>query len=917
MKLFHRHRRRRRSCLFHDRLDTLRPPRFRYMQPLEERIMLDIGGANPPTIVVGRTLSAYDVPDVTNNQETITLTVYNQAADPITGVLLTDTLANGVTFASASQLPDQSGQNVAWSLGTIQPYDRASVTLTVSLASATPLTLDTGAAAYGTLDAGMVTWTTAPATLRTTAIAANLLASTPDANTTDPYVQEKAAELNYDPTQIYNFLQTDIGYNSYTGSLRGARGTLWSSAGNSLDDASLGVALMRASGIPAQYEQGTLSQAQAQQLILSMFPASYQTVGYIPAGTQTADPANDPQLLAETKDHYWFQFDSGSGMKDADPEFAGQAIGQTATTSTNSFTEVPDNLRAKTEVSLTAEIYSQASAAFGLGNGLGDTVVLDQTFNDVDLVGRPISIGNTIDQTGVGSIFSATTTTYSPYFVVGDDALSPTAGTLYYGQNYQEVVTNFPFSSQVLTGLFLNITLTGPGSTTTTLERTLFDRIGYAARQGDAPVSISAGAGTAPAFAPTDVYTISVLGGLQDRSAEQKLDAEITTATNAAYADAAASPTDQGIIGDTTKAAVALTRLEAIGFQGVSDTFNGNMAETMNVVAYFDTPRVTIVSARTVTDPTTHAQSFVTSLDLRLDQIRDIPYPGQNTAAGYSFQVGYGMNEGELEQHLFCALNPTNGVQSVSTSAVFTAAAQQDIPLTVIGPDNLATLSALDISAEGKGRITTAIESGLKVIVPTKNVDLNGTSTIAWYEIDPTTGETTAVTEDGGHQIEYAVALGVAFVLAAVAITIVTYGLPGIALAQLEINAQDCLNTNGTKNGKGLQSILDCLNGVQKQLLAHDFGNNLVGAVSKVFGVAFINYEKALAKDVAKSTGAAVPGDPPLSDMLLNGALAPVPGVNETTHSVSAASNAAAGGVSGAVTSASLSASGQLTASWD
>ena len=32
---------------------------------------------------------------------------------------------------SASQQPDQSGQNLAWSLGTIQGYDRASVTLTV------------------------------------------------------------------------------------------------------------------------------------------------------------------------------------------------------------------------------------------------------------------------------------------------------------------------------------------------------------------------------------------------------------------------------------------------------------------------------------------------------------------------------------------------------------------------------------------------------------------------------------------------------------------------------------------------------------------------------------------------------------------------------------------------------------------
>src|SRR5208282_4063565 len=115
----------------------------------------------------------------------------------------------------------------------------------------------------------------------------SLLESTPDAITNDPFIQEAAAQLDYDPNQIFNFLHTQMGYESYVGSLQGARGTLWSSAGNALDVASLGVALMRASGIPAQYVSGTLSFQQAQTLILSMFPAQYQTVGYIPSGTQT------------------------------------------------------------------------------------------------------------------------------------------------------------------------------------------------------------------------------------------------------------------------------------------------------------------------------------------------------------------------------------------------------------------------------------------------------------------------------------------------------------------------------------------------------------------------------------------------------------------------------------------------------
>jgi hypothetical protein len=144
---------------------------------------------------------------------------------------------------------------------------------------------------------------------------------------------------------------------------------------------------MRASGIPAQYVSGTLSQSQAQTLILSMFPASYQTVGYIPSGTQVSDPKDDPQFLSETESHYWFQFNTGSGMTDADPLMPGAMIGQTFTRPSGTLSALPQDLEATTEIQLVAEMYSQASALFGLSSGLQDTTVLDQTFDDDYLVG--------------------------------------------------------------------------------------------------------------------------------------------------------------------------------------------------------------------------------------------------------------------------------------------------------------------------------------------------------------------------------------------------------------------------------------------------------------------------------------------------------------------------------------------------
>ena len=56
-----------------------------------------------------------------------------------------------------------------------------------------------------------------------------------------------------------------FGYESYLGSLRGTRGTLWSKAGNALDKSSLLIAMLRASGVPARYRHGTLDAARTSE----------------------------------------------------------------------------------------------------------------------------------------------------------------------------------------------------------------------------------------------------------------------------------------------------------------------------------------------------------------------------------------------------------------------------------------------------------------------------------------------------------------------------------------------------------------------------------------------------------------------------------------------------------------------------
>jgi large repetitive protein len=759
-------------------------------ESLEDRTMLDTGGL-PAAIVVGRTLAtsstaatstpapSYFVGEVEDNQVTETITVYNEAADTETGILVTDTLSPGVTLVSSTvtldgttttQRPDQSGQNLAISLAPIQGYDRESVALTLDLpalsASMTgPFAIDSGANAYAMIDAGAVSASTPAATLRPGNVSdPSLLASTVDADTNDPFIQEEAAALDYSAQNIFNFLHTQIVYNSYLGSVRGARGTLWSLAGNALDTASLGVALMRASGIPAQYVSGTLSQSQAQTLILSMFPAQYQTVGYIPAGTQVSDPANDPQLLSETESHCWFQFDTGSSMQDADPLMPGATLGKAFTTSTGAFTAVPADLEATTNVQVVAEIYSTADATFGL-NALQDTTVLNQTFDDDYLVGRPLTIGNFVSTTSAGFIFSATTTTYTPYIETEDVALpaseQPEAIT---GTPHQEVLTNFPLASEVLTGLFLNISLNAPGAPEQTYDRTLVDLIGPAARQGLANPNVAVDPNGPPVVSSLDTWTVDVDSSLYDSDALQSQLEQLAQLQDT-FVNYSTELQNMSVL--TTQSPLALAAPDMLRnaliemelsrlaqFAVLSNTLTESMASGLGVKAYFDSPNITILSSQ-VSVTTDGSLELNLSLDLRKDTVRAIAFPGNSAAAVVGFTYDRSMTESEIEGEILASppeASSTVIVTSVSTPVVLSDAQQQGIPLVTLAPGDIGALELLNISADSRALIADALNAGNWVIVPTSKVSVGGEPRLAWYEIDAATGQATGVSEDGENQ---------------------------------------------------------------------------------------------------------------------------------------------------------------------
>lgn len=91
------------------------------------------------------------------------------------------------------------------------------------------------------------------------------LAPTVDAPHTDA-IKSLAQTLGHNPHKIYQWVHDNIYYVPTQGSVQGAQDTLDKKSGNAVDTASLLIALLRASNIPARYVTGTVDIPTAQAL---------------------------------------------------------------------------------------------------------------------------------------------------------------------------------------------------------------------------------------------------------------------------------------------------------------------------------------------------------------------------------------------------------------------------------------------------------------------------------------------------------------------------------------------------------------------------------------------------------------------------------------------------------------------------
>lgn len=621
------------------------------------------------------------------------------------------------------------------------------------------------------------------AALLTLAIAAEIasaqdfLAPTLDANSADPELIAKAAELGNDAEQIFAFVRDEVGSEVYRGSLRGARGTLWSEAGNALDKSSLLVALLRAAGVPARYAQGALSEAQAGELIASMFPKALRIVGCPEPGMERADPANDPALLELATEHTWVELDDGGGFEPADPSFPGATLGQAFATATTTFAEVPALQRHLVTISVNGETFSSASQLVGFEPNLASGV--SQTFAAVELVGVPVSIGQFVDRDTTGAVpFVRTSFTYSPYLRLQPDRADPSQDVLYRGSDFQEVFSNFPLSSQLLTGIFAQVELAAPEiggvRATQVIDKTLFDRIGFAARKSGAAVDVAAPTPAVPAVQGVDLLTLSISAAREPDSQraayatgiavlESQLEAiepDLDDPDDVVRRDAIRRTSFVG----TAMLARTTARIASV-FTGTSDRLSDVLAETSLARMYFDSPRVVGISSGFTFDPDALTGQLRFEVDILRDVARVVAAPDQDPSVGSELRFLQGFGDSQIEGAIMRDLT-TAGFPGLASSAldVFKAALDAGRSVAVLDDGGLSLLASLDLSDEAAARIAAAAQRGQIVLAPDGMVEVGGEETIAWLELDPESGFAIFVGENGSHQgsvsltAEYAIA---------------------------------------------------------------------------------------------------------------------------------------------------------------
>lgn len=587
-----------------------------------------------------------------------------------------------------------------------------------------------------------------------------------------------AVALGKDPARLFKFVRDQIAYEGYTGVLRGPRGTLLALAGNSADQAALLGSLLTHAGHRVRYARGRLTEAEARQLVQSMWverprPAPAKDAGepspelkaaldtfvagvkrdytlikdHLKRANVTPAPESAPSLdslVKEAQDHYWVQWHKDGAWVDLDPSFGDSSQGKKYASAEKTFDALPDDIFHRVDIRIRLEEYT--------GDQRSERVILTHTAKAADLSGSDLVLSHQPENwkgpvaSLQGAIASAIQETgrVKPVFLTGEESWvigepfrqkpAPTGGMPGVFSMLRGEGTRTPVP--IATAESLEFDFIYPGGHKETVVREIFDRVGPGRRAAGQRLSAEelrqrTEGGTL--FDVTEgIYSLFFATGRIDMVHLSNVIGDT------------AQP-----IGEAVELREGLRRL-GMTFTIVSDGLLMRIGRLRRSGTHFypDSPRVLIADAS--------APSGVPriSLDLRRTHLRGVTSES-NSEDPFFARVYRGVLEGTLERVLMeyvssGARNAGELRPVMSTSSVFEMANVERVPLLLL-PQESSRLDST-VPQDGMARLAQESSRGYLAIAPQRAFSIAGVPRLAWWRIEPRSGEVTAVTDEGLHQ---------------------------------------------------------------------------------------------------------------------------------------------------------------------
>jgi len=196
-----------------------------------------------------------------------------------------------------------------------------------------------------------------------------------------------------------------------------------------------------------------------------------------------------------------------------------------------------------------------------------------------------------------------------------------------------------------------------------------------------------------------------------------------------------------------------------------ADALSERTARSLRVTVVRDQPRILIATQETVApadsgsgNPGSEDAQMRTrvSLDLRLDEVRAYPWPGQASGAATLFQRSRGLFSSVIEGRVVAA---ATGEEPTTTAALMDRALAEGVELVTVDASNQGQQlrRIQDLQGPARNLLVAALQSGREAVIPVRAVSLGGRPRLGWWELDPETGATVGVMDDGLHQgmVEY------------------------------------------------------------------------------------------------------------------------------------------------------------------